>query len=339
MATAEEARVGSEAVSDITTLPILILNLHGRCNCRCTMCDIWKRTESHELSLQTLHGLRDDLQRLKVKWVVLTGGEPLMHSDFPSVCTFLKSLGIRITLLTSGLLLERHCKSVCDHVDDCIISLDGPSAIHDQIRGVPGACDRIQRATNVIRGLRPDFTMSARTTVQKSNFDHLRDTVATAQSLGLASISFLAADVTSTAFNRNLVWPVQRQNEIALDSRQVSTLETEIESLIVERALEIDSGYIRESPDKLRRIARHFRALIEGALPPAPICNAPWISAVLETDGVVRPCFFHEQIGDINQHSLQEVLNKPAAVDFRKALDVTHNPICRRCVCSLNYKD
>ncbi len=67
----------------------------------------------------------------------------------------------------------------------------------------------------------------------------------------------------------------------------------------------------------------------------APRCNAPWVSAVLEANGDVRPCFFHPPIGNTASATLAEVLNGPQAIAFREALEVPANPICRRCVCSL----
>jgi MoaA/NifB/PqqE/SkfB family radical SAM enzyme len=97
-------------------------------------------------------------------------------------------------------------------------------------------------------------------------------------------------------------------------------------------------GFVVESPEKLRRIVDHFRAHLQLQLPVAPRCNAPWVSAVLESDGVVRPCFFHRPIGTVGQGaSLLEVLNGPEAIRFRQGLDVATNAVCRRCVCSLNW--
>ena len=42
---------------------------------------------------------------------------------------------------------------------------------------------------------------------------------------------------------------------------KISDLEEEIENLIQEFGEEINSGFIRESPEKLRRIVHHFRVL------------------------------------------------------------------------------
>lgn len=64
-------------------------------------------------------------------------------------------------------------------------------------------------------------------------------------------------------------------------------------------------------------------------------CNAPCISAVIEADGVVRPCFFHKPYGDFGDGDFDDVINSPSAVEFRRTLNVTQDPICERCVCTL----
>jgi radical SAM protein with 4Fe4S-binding SPASM domain len=73
-------------------------------------------------------------------------------------------------------------------------------------------------------------------------------------------------------------------------------------------------------------------------MPQAPTCNAPWVSAVVEVDGSVRPCFFHRPIGNITSSPLEEVINGEAAQEFRQSLDIENDATCRRCVCSLNYR-
>jgi MoaA/NifB/PqqE/SkfB family radical SAM enzyme len=152
----------------------------------------------------------------------------------------------------------------------------------------------------------------------------------------LNGISFLAADVTSEAFNRPGSWPIHRQSQIALCHDEISVLEREIEKLI---PWNLNSGFVAESPAKLERIVRHFEAHLGEVEPVAPRCNAPWVSAVVETDGTVRPCFFHPPVGQTNpETTLFDVINGSRAMEFRGTLDVASNPVCRRCVCSLNWR-
>jgi MoaA/NifB/PqqE/SkfB family radical SAM enzyme len=270
--------------------------------------------------------------------VVLTGGEPLMHRDLAAICQRLRLAGIRVTVLTTGLLLPRYAERAADLFDEVIISIDGPPDVHNRIRGVERAFEKISAAARLLRSCAPLVTLRARTTVQKANRNHLRQAVQSARQLELDSISFLAADLTSEAFNRKLIWPVARQNEIGLTPAEIGELEREIEALIAEHATEITSGFIVESPTKLRRIVRHFRAHAGLESPQSPICNAPWKSAVIELDGSVRPCFFQPALGSVEQGGLGEVLNSAEALGFRAQLDIGSNSICQHCVCSLNYR-
>lgn len=319
----------------IRYLPVLVLFPHNRCNCRCTMCDIWRIQQVREITPRDIEAQLDSLRELRVRWVVFSGGEPQLNRDLGALSRILRAEGIRLTLLTAGLLLERNARSVADIVDDITVSLDGPPEVHDHIRGVPGAFDRLARGVEAVRGFRPDIRIGARCTIQKSNFSRLRAAIAAAKALRLNSISFLAADVASEAFNRPGAWSTARQGVIALAAEEAALLHDEIEDMIRDCNEDIRNGFVVESPDKLRRIPKHFFAHLGLVRAEAPRCNAPWVSCVIEADGAVRPCFFHEVLGNIHEKPLVEILNDREAQMFREHLDVASNPICRKCVCSL----
>jgi MoaA/NifB/PqqE/SkfB family radical SAM enzyme len=334
----EEEFATPQATSVLASMPILVLNVHSNCNCRCIMCDIWKREKHEQVRVADLERHRESLRNLGVRQVVLSGGEPLLHGDLRALCQFFREENIRLTLLTTGLLLLKRAGEVSTLIDDVIVSIDGPREVHDGIRRIYGAFDVIAQGVAEIRSRKPELGIACRTTVQKANHRHLRATVRAAKTIGFTSISLLAADLTSEAFNRALVWPGERQSEIALTEEEVGGLEDEIEQLIVEHGGDIRRGYIAEGAAKLRRIARRFREHLGHASPESPACNAPWVSAVVEVDGSVRPCFFHRAVGNIGSSTLEEVVNGEAARQFRQSLRVSENPTCRRCVCSLNYQ-
>jgi MoaA/NifB/PqqE/SkfB family radical SAM enzyme len=291
------------------------------------MCDIWKTTQAKEISAEDLTRMLPSIEELQVKCVVLTGGEPLMHSDLWPMCSVLRERGISITLLSSGLLLERYAKQIAQHVDDVIVSLDGPREIHDAIRGVPGAFAALRRGVEAL----PNIPIAARCTVQRKNFSRLCETAEAAQSMNLKSISFLAADLASSAFARPTGWPEKKQDSVALDPEQISQLVHEL------KGLARFGSFVLESTEKLHRIAMHFRAHLGCVEPVAPACRAPWKSIVVEADGSVRPCFFHRTVGNIHSgQSLEEIVNGPDAEMFRNSLEIASNPICQRCVCSLS---
>ena len=142
-------------------LPILILYPHNRCNCRCVMCDIWKTEKVKEISAIDLDRHLADLERLRVEWVVFSGGEPLMHSDLFRLAKMLRAQNIRTTLLSTGLLVKRHASQIADHLDDVVISLDGPPEIHDKVRRVAGAFASLSAGVNALFECDPSFPVSA----------------------------------------------------------------------------------------------------------------------------------------------------------------------------------
>jgi MoaA/NifB/PqqE/SkfB family radical SAM enzyme len=319
----------------ISNLPVLVINPHGTCNCRCVMCDIWKRTTPQQIGPNLFDAQLADIQTLGVEWVVFSGGEPLLHADIFRKASELRRRGIRVTLLSSGLLLSRHAGQIVRHFDDLIVSLDGPRAIHNRIRGISRAFELMAAGVARIHSERPEFPVNARCTVQRANCAHLMDTVAASRSMGLFSVSFLAADMHSTAFNRQALPVIDGLNIVAPGREDLAELNAQIKALI---EAGFAGGYVRESPEKLQKIFRHFECALNGESPVAPHCNAPWTSAVIEADGAVRPCFFHPPVGRIGEGaSLAAVLNGPEGVTFRGSLDVETNPICRKCVCSLHW--
>jgi len=315
----------------VETLPIVMLDIQSRCNCRCIMCDIWKQTESRHMTAGFVRGQLDDLRRLRVEWAVLTGGEPLMNGDVFEICRLLRAQGIRVTILTSGLLVGRYAVQIVDHVDDLIVSLDGPEAVHDRIRGVPGCFSQLADGIRSLRRADKAYRISGRCTVQRSNHDRLTDTVETAEALELSSISFLAADIQSPAFNRPEGWDALRRERVTLDRPQVPVLADQVSRLIAGR-----TATLADTDDHLNRIVDIFRSYAGLAEARAPRCNAPWVSAVLDSAGAVSPCFFHRPFADASGIGLAPALNAPAALRFRTTLDVAADETCKSCVCSLN---
>lgn len=320
---------------EIHALPVLVIFPHNQCNCRCVMCDIWRIREAKQMSPEDLEPQLSPFRELGVRWVVLSGGEPQLNEKWYFLAQMLRSIGCRITLLTAGLLLKPQAEMVTEYIDDVIVSLDGPRTVHNSIRRVRDAFEQMMDGIRALRQFRPALPIRARCTVQRLNRLSLGSVVECAKTIGLTAVSFLAADLTSTAFNRPEPWSRDRAERVGLTPQEVDELEAEIERLISEHRADFNSGFIVESPDKLRRIVHRFRGHLGQTENVAPRCNAPWVSAVIEASGDLRPCFFHPVLGNIREQSLLEIVNSENALRFRSTLDVAHNPTCQRCVCSL----
>ncbi len=337
MTTAEALRRQANFTTHrLHTLPIVVLMAHSRCNCRCVMCDIWQANAiKRELTREDLLPHLADLRRLHVQRVVLSGGEALMHSNLWLLCELLKETASRITLLSTGLLLETHADNIVKWCDEVIVSVDGSRAVHDSIRRIPRAFDRLTSGVAALRQRAPGYPVSARCVLQRSNFRDLPNIIDAAHEVGLDRISFMAVDVSSSAFNRPIPWDEPRVQEVALSTTETEEFSDLVEETIAQYAADFQSGFIAEAPDKLRRLPRYFFALNGIGDYPETVCNAPWVSTVIEATGEVRPCFFHAPLGNIKQQSLAEILNAPASIQFRRELDVTQNSVCKACVCTL----
>jgi Fe-coproporphyrin III synthase len=319
----------------IYSLPIVVLMPHSSCNCRCVMCDIWKaNSEKRELSLDDLTKHVEAFQKLGVKEIVFSGGEALLHTNLWSLCKLLQALRIKLTLLTTGLLLEKHAENVVQHFDSIIISIDGSSMIHNRIRNIPNAYEKIANGINAIRDLDHDYKITARCVVQRHNFFDFVNTVTSAKKIGINQISFLPADISTQAFNHEGL-SVDRVQEIALSNAEVNELEKIIRDSFITLSSEYKEKFIAENPAKMLRIVQYYRAINGAGDFPRAICNAPWVSAVVESNGDVLPCFFHKPYGNIYDQDFAEVVNSKNAIAFRKNLDLDSDAVCKQCVCSL----
>ena len=328
-------RARNRMTGRIDTLPILALSVHSACNCRCVMCDIWKaNSDKREISPADLSRHVDAIRALHVQRVMLTGGEPLLHRNLWALCGELQGLGIRVTLVTTGLLIEQHAAAVASHVDTVVISLDGPRDVHDRIRRVKGAFDRIAKAVTALRAQRSAPRLIARSVVQRDNAAVIDATINAARRLGFDEISFLAADVSSPAFNRAEAWSAGRIAEVAVPDSALPELERSICRAVAANSLS-EGGFVAGGRASLDRIVQYYRAVAGGGAFPVVQCNAPWVSAVLEPGDVLRPCFFQPAYGSAAS-GLDTTLNSASAIAFRRRLDVPANDTCRRCVCSLN---
>ena len=301
------------------------------------MCDIWKGNHNlKQLQEADISGLLCSLKKFGTQQVLMSGGEALLNPNFFLFCKMLKKENIRISLLSAGLTIKKHAAQITEWIDDIIVSLDGDAALHDTIRNIPGAFQKLKDGIDAVRSIVPDFHISGRTVIHRLNYRRWQAIIETAAEIGLDSISFLPADISSNAFNREIAWTEPRQDEVLLAKEELPVLQAVIDDMIMQYKDDFANGFIVESPQKIQKIHDYYSA--QHGLNPFPYkkCNAPWVSAVIEADGNVRPCFFHEVIGNIQEAGLDTIINSERAIAFRKNLDMDKNDTCRKCVCYLN---
>jgi MoaA/NifB/PqqE/SkfB family radical SAM enzyme len=283
------------------------------------------------MTLDEVQGIADVLPQCGTRLVVFTGGEPLLRPEVFEIARMFRFNGLKLHLLTSGVLLDRCAAEVAAEFSRVIVSLDAADeALYHAVRGV-NALIAVEKGIARLRAHAPHLPITARATLHRANFRELPRLIDHAKALALNGISFLAADVTSSAFGRERQ---PRPGALGLSAREVVEFDDLIGRTALTHAGDFASGFVAESPAKLRRLPQYYAALNGAAAFPPASCNAPWVSAVIEADGSVRPCFFHRPIGNVRTEPLRQILGQNLRA-FRSALDIAHDAVCERCVCSM----
>ena len=315
------------SAAPLHALPLLTLYLSERCNSRCVSCDYWRHGKC-DMSLDDVTRMLPDLKKLGTRVVLVSGGEPLLNPQWAEIAGLLRANGQRLWLLTAGLALAKHARQVAELFETVTVSLDGSSAAsYAAIRGLDAfdvVCQGIRAA------VRAGLTVGLRVTVQRRNFRELIQLTSLAQALGARSISFLAADVGSAhVFGRQ---EGESAADIALLAQDLPVFANVLDQLEREHAAAFASGFILESPAKLRRLLDYFSAVRGLGDFPEVRCNAPEFSAVLEADGGLRPCFFIP--GPPTVAGLEQSLNAASMQALRADIKAKSRAECARCVCS-----
>jgi Fe-coproporphyrin III synthase len=319
-----------QTTPSLRSLPLVTLYLTERCNSRCITCDYWQHGRA-DMTPEFVSRLLPSLAQLETKTVLLSGGEPLIHPQWAVIAEQLRACGLRLWLLTSGLSLAKHAVRTAQLFDSITVSLDGTN------RNTYAAIRGLDAFDNVCAGIHATADAGAaptvRVTVQRGNYRELPAFVDLARRSGARQISFLAADVSNAhAFGRTAGFAA----DVALGPVDLPHFERILATMEREHAEGFRSGFIAESPQKLRRILQYYAAICGvGAYPPTR-CNAPEFSAVITADGHVNPCFFipgprAAQVGS----GLFTALNSGSMAALRTDIRERRRPECTRCVCSM----
>ncbi|MHA1216880.1 MAG: radical SAM protein [Candidatus Thorarchaeota archaeon] len=136
----------------------MTIALTERCNLRCAHCFVHDASRDRELlatELSTEEWFRvfDQLADAGCLWLLLTGGEPLLRSDFAEIYRYVKQKGFVVTLFTNGTLLTPELVSLLQewYPERVEISLYGASpGTYEKVTGVPGAYDRCRRGIEML---------------------------------------------------------------------------------------------------------------------------------------------------------------------------------------------
>lgn len=321
----------------LRSLPLVVLYLTDGCNSRCAMCDIW-RSPRRNMDMALVDTIVADAAALGTQLVLLSGGEAMQHPAWPTIAAKFHAANIKVWLLTNGLLLKKQAQAVIEHIDLLTVSLDAATPdLYKRIRGVD-ALDVLLEGLMTISTA--GIHTTTRTTLMRANFHQMPQIVDIALTNGARSVSFLTVDDSNPyafgprfAQDHGIPMAAPPANDFGpLLADDLPLFSAMLDNLLVSHADQFASGQIEESPTKLRQMIDYFAAPYGQATFNAPRCNAPHISAVINVDGTLQPCYFLPPIPHSNG---LDAINSPAMLELRTAYRSGQRPECARCVCPL----
>jgi len=174
-------------------------HLTERCNLRCAHCYQGPRRPAEMTPDEVKHeidGATEMFQAWESEYGILvspsihfTGGEPLLYQGLWDVLTYAKAKGFGVAMMSNGCLITKEDaeKIFGIGVSDVQISLEGPSELHESIRGK----DSFSKAAKGVQNLLlAGNRVSANVTLSRLNVDTIEETVSIAKDMGFYGIGF-----------------------------------------------------------------------------------------------------------------------------------------------------
>lgn len=132
-----------------------VLAVTYKCNSRCIMCDIWQLKNFPEMDLENYKKLPASLRDINI-----SGGEVFLYNQLPELVKIIKERcpKARIVLSSNGFMPEfiaQQMKKILaiDSNIGVALSLDGVGEMHEKIRRIPQAFDKVMKTLSLLQGL------------------------------------------------------------------------------------------------------------------------------------------------------------------------------------------
>jgi MoaA/NifB/PqqE/SkfB family radical SAM enzyme len=270
--------------------------------------------------------------------------EPTLYGDLPALAAYATEHGLRFRVFTSGASLADMADDLVKAgVDQVYVSIDGPPAMHDAIRGRPGSFERAFHGIRAIK-VAAQRTASCRTKVRinavisQHNCAHLVDLVEAVRELDPLCVMFMHLNFVTAgmaeAHNRTY-GHVCSATPLAVGGTDPSAVDV---GVLYEQICQLKERYpawqIKVQPSltteaELRTYYHQPRVLLGGGR-----CFMPWQTAMIIPDGsvIIRNRCYHIIFGSIFEDDLMSIWNGQPFRAFRVALrQVGVFPACARC--------
>lgn len=334
----------------------IYLIINNVCNAKCIMCDIGlKNKESafyknlaqdgkNTLDIPTLQRLVNEIKFFKPR-IHINGVEPLLFGEIIEAVRIIKKAGLRVQIITNGILLEKYAFDLVKlGVDSITLSIDGLSEVHNRIRG-EGVFERamaglrqVQRYRRELNRKKPKLKINY--TISNLNTDSIYETVARmvdeehVDAISLQHMSYVT-DVMSEKHN--------------LKFRHIGEATPMCTKVMDPSQMQIDRVWAQ-----LNKVKDHYGHdrrvhIIPDLSTQAEVsqyynnpevhvtgkpCRLPWIATTVQPDGnlIIRSRCFTFNAGNIHNDSFLDIWNGERYRLFRRELSKNGlYPVCTRC--------
>jgi len=308
-----------------------VFPLTYRCDARCIMCNIWQGSKTGELSLDEWRDILNDPLFAGIESVTLTGGEPTLHPELLQLMELLMdklpSLQ-RLTLNTNGLGTKRVVEQCEELLDLCTargirlfaaISLDSIGPLHDEMRNIPGAFDKVQQTLEELQRLRAGgLRRGISCLLTNRNLHDAENVRQWSAERGLGVYYMIAAFTESYYANTD------RADDLAFTVQQREDLAAFLQKLATEKSLLNPVAYWYAD------LAR----MIERGAPRATPCIFQKDAFMLDARGDFQWCMYSRALGNVRQKSTTAIYYAPDSLAHRRELWAQS---CRQCTigCSI----
>lgn len=312
-------------ISQITgknfTVPVQIYwNMSNKCNFQCRMCSQWKRGKSEDakdyLNFQDMQSVIDQMKKLKIRNLGITGGEPLLQKELLfQVLDYANKQGIYTHFGSNGWLIDEDILQEYDQIGGGHISLsiDAIGDLHDEIRGINGAFEHVLKVLELYKKIKPKRVfLKINTVMSAKNLEHILPVVALTEKYSASIFIQPFEDFKhDTLYNDSS--KIDKNFAAAdADMDQIKDIITKLKDLKKQKP-----GLILNSQAHLDRMVEYFanRKEIEN------VCEVAYKKFTIHPFGDVLCCGYLGFIGNVKKEKLKEIWNSEKAERARKKME------------------
>lgn len=293
--------------------------ISNKCNFRCPMCDQWKMGQSEKpqeyLSSKEMKSVVDQAAAWGIKSFGISGGEPLIFKDrILELLSYANKKKMYTHFVTNGWLLDEETIREYDKLGGghISLSLDALSPMHDDLRGVPGAFERVMKAIKAYEAVKPkNILLKINLVISNKNLDEVLDVVEMTKKVG-ASIFVQPYDPYNWETRKKLSHKEYHENYPMWVSRaRMDKLKTVVDKMIEMKKK--DASLIINSLEHLQAIPKYFSLELNRSK-----CYVAYRSLVIGPFGEVSVCKYGD-VGNVRKNTIKEIWKSDKYNQIRKS--------------------